>query len=371
LRGLQGLALQVVLLTSDEAKSLISCAGTHLHARHLPELFHGMRDLARPLFGPLQRQISSARKELEEAQARTQYWRDEQEKTQSEPAKPGRPKEYTWRIEMCQAMEKGPAERLLACEQRKEDVKEALRGLADDYHPCDAHTGAPVMAEQMQERLEGRVKAIEKVSVAARLGGKAQEALVKGRSWVVVLVAAIGWFWSMARQRVGELQLSPEAERVALEQLLPGLYWEEMARRARTGEQRQERKELGEKLVQQAWAQGGALDRLGQEQKEEVKRVVKEVAGLFQRSSSCVEGRNGRLALLQHGHTRISPSKLTATTVVHNFIIERDDGSTAAERLFGKKQRNAFDWLLDHMPDLPRPAAKRPKPVPTAATDGR
>ncbi len=65
-RGLAGLNAQVVLLTSDEARGLIACATKHLHSQHLPELFHGLRDLARPLLGPCdassRQQTSSCRK---------------------------------------------------------------------------------------------------------------------------------------------------------------------------------------------------------------------------------------------------------------------------------------------------------------------
>jgi len=91
------------------------------------------------------------------------------------------------------------------------------------------------------------------------------------------------------------------------------------------------------------------------------------VVGLFARSSSCVEGRNGRLSLFHHGQTRLSAGRLRALTVVHNYVAERPDGTTAGERFFGHKPRDVFSWLLERMPDLPRPAAKRPKKAPQAA----
>ena len=48
-------------------------------------------------------------------------------------------------------------------------------------------------------------------------------------------------------------------------------------------------------------------------------------------------------------------------TVIHNYQSTRPDGTTAAERFFGKKPRDVFNWLLERLPDLPRPAAKRPQ----------
>ena len=55
---------------------------------------------------------------------------------------------------------------------------------------------------------------------------------------------------------------------------------------------------------------------LAEEQKKEVDRVARECAGLFQRSSSCVEGRNGRLSLFHHGQGKLSDKRLQSLTVV-------------------------------------------------------
>ena len=87
--------------------------------------------------------------------------------------------------------------------------------------------------------------------------------------------------------------------------------------------------------------------------------MAKTCAELFQRSSSCVEGRNGQLALFHHGLHRLTETKLAALTVVHNFHIRRPDGTTPAERFFETEHRDLFSALLDRMPQLPRPARPR------------
>src|SRR5205823_4854616 len=116
-------------------------------------------------------------------------------------------------------------------------------------------------------------------------------------------------------------------------------------------------------LKEKAWAEGGPLAGLNAAVKKEVEAVARACAGLFQRSSSCVEGRNGRLSLFHHGQTRLSEKRLQALSAVHNYVVRREDGTTAAERFFGHKQRDAFSWLLERLPELPRPAAKRRKQV--------
>ncbi len=60
--------------------------------------------------------------------------------------------------------------------------------------------------------------------------------------------------------------------------------------------------------------------------------------------------------LFQHGQTRIDQKRLSALTVVHNYLIRRSDGTTAAERFFAQQQHDLFEWLLLRMTRLPTPA---------------
>jgi hypothetical protein len=360
------LPVAVVLLTSDQAKGLLACAEDGLQAQHLPELFHGQRDLGRPLAGPLQRHKEAAEEQLRKAEGRAQGWRDEAAAAAAAP-RPGRPKDYQWRIDLSTAHAQRCGQQVEACAQRQQQAGDALRGLADDYHPFDGQTGAAVGAEAMGQRLGRRLVALEQVAQQAGLGGKAPEALAKGRRWAQALVAALAWFWAAARAKVGALDLPEEAERSVYEHLLPGLYWRQAAGRGRTADERRHKEELAGRLVQQAWAAGAALGPLSAAERLRVERVAGEVVGLFARSSSCVEGRNGRLALFHHGQCRLSAARLKALTAVHNYVAERADGTTAAERFFGQKPRDVFGWLLERMTDLPRPAAKRPRKATEAA----
>jgi Family of unknown function (DUF6399) len=362
-RGLNGLEVEVVLLTSDEARGLVACAGQQLRVQHLPELFHGLRHLARPFGTALRRQIASAEKQLRQAQERLGYWQEAQKEADQATGRRGRRPDYSWQLEVAAGLVKCAAQDVQAGQTHREAARQAVRGLADDYHPFDPQTGEPLLPEQAEKRLGQRLSALEELATAADLGGKAQEALAAGRNWLVALVAGLSWFWAVARQRVQALQLSPEAEQQVYAKVLSGLYWQGAARRARTPAGRRDKRRLGEQLEKEGWS-AAALARLPEWQRREIQRVGREVVNLFQRSSSCVEGRNGRLSLFQHGHTRLSDRKLQALTAVHNYVRQDADGTTAAERFFGKKPRDVMAWLLEEMPDLPRPAAKRPKKAP-------
>ena len=89
-------------------------------------------------------------------------------------------------------------------------------------------------------------------------------------------------------------------------------------------------------------------------------KSAKECAQFYQRSSSCVEGRNAQLSLRQHGIHRLSDTHLQAQTVIHNFHIKRDDGITPAMRFFEAEHGNIFDQLLTNMDYPARPRKHLP-----------
>ncbi len=96
---------------------------------------------------------------------------------------------------------------------------------------------------------------------------------------------------------------------------------------------------------------------------QRIETVAVGCADLFQRSSSCVEGRNGHLSLYHHGSHRLSDRKLAALTALHNFYVRRPDGTTAAERFFGCAHPALFDQVLAHVSPLPPARRRRPRPV--------
>lgn len=56
----------------------------------------------------------------------------------------------------------------------------------------------------------------------------------------------------------------------------------------------------------------------------------------FQRTSSAVEGRNGYLSQIHHNRRGLSPLRLRVMTGLHNFHLQRSDGTMAAQCLFGQ-----------------------------------
>jgi len=358
--GIEGLPVRITVFTSDQAPGLIRCAEQELQVLYQPDLFHLLRDLAKPVLLPLARPIQQAEKVLHKVRQETHQL------DQAEQQQPGS-------VEI-DAMIDAVREELLAeqrlgqARRRLEQALEPIRDVSRVYHPFDRETGQPVTAQQMQSRLGEAVQRLREVVGQAGLSERADQAVQKARGWVVLLSGCLAWFWTWTRQRLEQLSLSEEAERSLQEDLLASYYWQMASGREKDPAQRKRLKELAQRLEEKAWAEGGVLAGLPEAEKKQVQRVGRESVGLFQRSSSCVEGRNGRLSLFHHGQTRLSEKRLKALTVVHNYVVRREDGTTAAERFFGQKQREAFTWLWQRMPDLPRPAAKRRQLTPELAT---
>jgi hypothetical protein len=126
-------------------------------------------------------------------------------------------------------------------------------------------------------------------------------------------------------------------------------------------QQRHQRRTLSARLLAPLRQPEHLLNRLAVQERKHLEQLAGECADLFQRSSSCVEGRNGQLALQHHGRHRLSERKLTALTAVHNDFIRRPDGTTAAERFFRRPPDPVFECLLQLLPPPPRPARKRPR----------
>jgi hypothetical protein len=95
---------------------------------------------------------------------------------------------------------------------------------------------------------------------------------------------------------------------------------------------------------------------LSEGQQSQLQQQAKELAEVFQRSSSHVEGRNGYLSLRNHQLRGLDrPRKRECLTAIHNFFLTRADGTTAAERFFGQKPRSMFAAILAAVEISPAP----------------
>ncbi len=170
--------------------------------------------------------------------------------------------------------------------------------------------------------------------------------------------ATIAFFFSMVALSLENINASVEERRLIEEYLIPGFYLELAAKKEKDSERKRRISEKSKELLSILSSRDGPYSSIDPERLRILEEAARECALIFQRSSSCVEGRNAQLSLHHHGMHRISDEKLGALTVIHNYYIKRADDTTAAERFLGSKHNDLFECLLENM-DFPARPRKR------------
>ena len=112
-------------------------------------------------------------------------------------------------------------------------------GLSHDYHPIDLETGRPVTASEVERRLNGHFDRLDEIARDAGLSAHAQQKLAKARRVLDGLQATIAFFWATVLSRLSSWQLSAEMATRLCDELLPAVYLEQVAAKARTSAERQ------------------------------------------------------------------------------------------------------------------------------------
>jgi len=240
-----------------------------------------------------------------------------------------------------------------------------VRGIGAAYHPFDLKTGATRCAKTVEAALDQLFQGARDVVVNAKLPDRCAKAVEKAARVTCAMVATIAFVHREVAERVAGLAYGDDVKDLIRSLLIPALYLARVAGKAATADERTQLAALARSLRERfdASTPWSGFDDAA---RAHIVKVALGCAELFQRSTSCVEGRNGYLRLFQHGLHALQPLKLEALTVIHNYFVTRYDEktgtrTTAAERFFGHAPNDLFDWLLARYDGPPRPAASRPR----------
>jgi hypothetical protein len=362
--ALDGLPVTVIQGTSDEAKALRHHQAQDLGAQHAADLFHGQHEVSKATSLHLARQVKQAAAVVAAATASLNAARAAERAYHAQVPHPrGRPPAFAARIDAALTdLVQAEAEQTQA-QARQTQAREQIRELGTLYHPYDLANGQAQSVERVAARFADVWAHLAHLAKAADLPARAREHLAKAQRLTVQWLATLAFFWGTVQTRVDALDLAPDLEQAVLTQLIPALYLERVAGRRTHAEDRQRLTALSAQWLEPLRQPTHPLQALALTTRQHIEAVAAGCADLFQRSSSCVEGRNGHLSLYHHGSHRLSDRKLAALTALHNFYVHRPDGTTAAERFFGRPHPALFEQVLAHV-DLPPPARRRrPRPV--------
>ena len=348
---------RVIQSTSDEAPGLLAYVEHYLEAHHSPDLFHVQHELVKAVSAPMatkeraaHKAVTHAREQLERLQTHPQSVGAEPEKHCPEKA----PKEPMSLEQAEQALEAASREHERLAAQR-EEVKASIRGIGHAYHFVDLERGVRRNGQLIAADMQGHIEQIRTIAQHEGLSPSSCERIDKAERVVPKMQATIEFVSRYVRQQVAQLDLTPPVSFAMHAQLLPSSYLDRVAQ-TRSVSDGAPLRELAERLRAPLFAPGGVLSALSPASQDQLHGEAKRLAGVFQRSSSNVEGRNGYLSLRSHQLRGLDlPRKRECFTTIHNFFLTRPDGTTAAERFFGQKPRSMFAAILESVELAPAP----------------
>jgi transposase len=356
-QALAGLHCQVIQSTSDEAPGLLAYVEHHLGAHHSPDLFHVQHELVKAVCGPMATKQRAAAKAATAAQERREQVPGQLQGAGDAPEKrgPGRPPQATASLEQLAREAQAASQEFERISAQREQVAQSIRRIGQAYHFVDVERGVRRNGQLIAADIQAQIDSIRSVAQHEGLSQACLERIAKAERVVPKMQATIAFVSGYVRQQVHQLHLTPPVSYAMHAHLIPSFYLDRVAQ-TRPVSAGEPLRELAERLRSPLVESGGAFAELSEAEQSQLNQQAKELAEVFQRSSSNVEGRNGYLSLRNHQLRGLDrPRKRACLTAIHNFFLTRSDGTTAAERFFGQKPRSLFAAILDSVEIPPAP----------------
>lgn len=334
---------QVKYLVSDRAKALVKLALDELGCRSIPDLFHALRQLSRAIGTPLALQLSRLDKQCVQAQATLTQLQAQGKPSEAQHAKLTQLKAQLGLLESTQAT-----------------YHHLLQQLSLSVHPFAIDGSGFQSATEVTASLRGHLQALTALTQQADLP-KLPAAVRQFSDQVSGITAVVHAWWTWVLQSLAADSKNPEVSNWVLTCLLPVTYWQQQLHKTKTPVLQQAYR-AAYAQAQSTFTHHPLTLSLTPESLQQWFSWAEWMVSKFQRTSSPVEGRNGYLARLHHNGRGLSARRLQVLTVIHNFALTRSDGTTAAERLFNQQFPDLFEYLVEHMGDLPQPRQGRKLP---------
>ncbi|MCP5009539.1 MAG: DNA-binding protein [Aestuariibacter sp.] len=341
---LQALGLRVRHFVSDRAKALIKLATHGFNCAPGADLFHAQYELSKWLGAGLYRRLGSAVNKLKKAQRAQQCVEnraDEHEKA-----------------EQLQQAE----DQLRQLEQAKQAYSETQQGISESVHAFSLEHRGPQTSAKVEEQLQHHAQMISQLAQAQGIEDN-KGRLDKFKNQIKDIASIVDVWWLWATNSLLNEALDEAHQQWLLYTLLPVVYWHQQLQKT----QHSALKKRYRRAWQQALALCNAHPLSSSKTVEEIQHWLswaEWICAKFQRASSSVEGRNGCLSQMYHNGRGLSLQRLKVLTVIHNFDLKRRDDTTAAERLFDTSFPDLFQWLVDHMGELPVPRQTKGRSFP-------
>jgi Family of unknown function (DUF6399) len=331
-------------MVSDGAKALVKLALDGLNCPTMPDVFHMLHDFSKSMGGTIGLQQARLQKDYMALTAKLS--------SKSKSQRAGQAPEATSGETLAALLLAIEAQRL-QLEHDHNDYRESIHALSQLIHPFHIETGESQMGIELQASLQPHLSTLERLSQTYS-PTKSQAALERWKRQIPCLSGGLHAWWVWVIQSLGTQTNDPEIHNWVLNLLLPWVYWHQQTEKTRQPQLKQNYEQARKSAHERFLADDYTKKTTSSEQQPWIDWAVW-MCSKFQRTSSAVEGRNGYLSGLHHSGRGFTEQTLKVLTIIHNFDIKRDDGTTAAQRLFEKPFPNLFEWIVPRMGELPRP----------------
>ena len=307
---LDALPVEVIQVVSDEAKALIKYCRDCLEAHHSPDLFHIQQEISKATSAPMRARLKSAQAIFNNAtDVLLGEWEHKNEVEALEVKAVGRPINFDQRLGTHALEHQECLEALTATANQAQSIRDANKGIGDDYHPFNLNDGSPKTPEKLRAELDARFETIQTHANDAELSENSHKKINKAKKVTDSMVATLSFFWSWVATEVERLKLTQAGAHLFREVLVLIAYLEFHIPKSRNAEEKRHRQKLYDTTMQ-ILESNESWNAASTEQQNALMASAKRCASVFQRSSSCVEGRNGQLSLMHHSRRAISQRRL-------------------------------------------------------------
>ena len=328
-------------LVSDRAKALIQLAVKGMGCQSIPDLFHAMRCLSRSIGVRLAGQLAGVKKKLQKTQRKILELHNRQK-----PISTQLNQRLCWLQQEYQFIQTGLDTYRCYIHQ----ISTLVHPFVINENKFQTGTNVAKMMRQLLPQLAALGHTYQLSSTA--------KALEQFSSQINGIAVGIDLWWQNIAQNLFQEEVDAFTKNWLLTCLLPEVYWFSMVSKTKNPELLE--------IYQKAWKQAYQkllTDPFTQKLKKKEINQWRDWSNLmvskFQRTTSAIEGRNGYLSRLHHSGRGLSEKDLQVLTIIHNYDLHRADGSTAAQRFFGRTFPPLFSWVFAQMGDLP--ASRKPR----------
>jgi len=335
--AVQNLNLDIQYFVSDRAKALIKLSETGFNCPSIPDLFHAEYEIVKTFGSAFGKKISALKKKVDKALLALALLKE----VGGDVNKISAQKILIQKLQDEQVhIEKG-----------KKSYHTALHDISKAVHPFDMETNSVKNSAALKVNLSENLLYLSLLRAEYCINDK-NDRLGKFGRQIEDIAWLIDYWWLLADESLAQYEIDEKCKTWLLEVLLPYVYWERQTLKTKNPDLKKE------------YASALSLARIQLEEDSLTPIQIGNktwqlwaewMVSNFQRTSSAVEGRNGYLSQRHHSGRGLLPERLKALTIIHNFTLKRFDGTTAANRLFGKEFPNLFEWVVHRMDDLPLP----------------